>query len=69
MEGRSLLQGKESKQGGRVESGVFIQPVDEDDSGEYQMSVRRVAAARFERNQRLMGELLSENWVNELGFC
>uniref|UniRef100_A0A914W567 HMG box domain-containing protein n=1 Tax=Plectus sambesii TaxID=2011161 RepID=A0A914W567_9BILA len=49
----------------RVESaGVVIQPVDEDD-GEGQMTVRRVASVRFERNHRLIADLFNGSIVTD----
>ncbi|TKR77589.1 hypothetical protein L596_018529 [Steinernema carpocapsae] len=47
--------------GRRPESGVVIQPVDEDEGVEY--SSKRIAAARFERNHRLIAELFNPNVV------
>ncbi|KAK0416739.1 hypothetical protein QR680_012654 [Steinernema hermaphroditum] len=48
--------------GRRAEAGgVVIQPVDEDEGIEY--SAKRIAAARFERNHRLIAELFSSSVV------
>lgn len=60
--------------------GVVIQPVDEDDGGN-ELSTRRLAGVRFERNNRLISDLFSPSIVTDtrtvrdsgnpekLGFC
>ncbi|CAB3402567.1 unnamed protein product [Caenorhabditis bovis] len=45
--------------------GVVIQPVDEDD-GTNELSTRRIAGLRFERNNRLISDLFSANMVTDL---
>ncbi|GMS89549.1 hypothetical protein PENTCL1PPCAC_30828, partial [Pristionchus entomophagus] len=50
---------------GRMDvGGVVIQPI-EDDADNNELSARRVSAIRFDRNHRLITELLSTNIVND----
>ncbi|GMT19282.1 hypothetical protein PFISCL1PPCAC_10579 [Pristionchus fissidentatus] len=50
---------------GRMDvGGVVIQPI-EDDADNNELSARRVSAIRFDRNHRLITELLSVNMVND----
>ncbi|VDM74051.1 unnamed protein product [Strongylus vulgaris] len=44
--------------------GVVIQPVDEEDAGN-ELSCRRLAAVRFDRNHRLIGDLFSPAVVTD----
>ncbi|CAJ0597427.1 unnamed protein product [Cylicocyclus nassatus] len=62
---KSRAKANEKSSRSRMEAGgVVIQPVDEEDAGN-ELSCRRLAAVRFDRNHRLIGDLFSPAVVTD----
>ncbi|CAO4370295.1 unnamed protein product [Caenorhabditis nigoni] len=65
MMSKSRAKNNEKMSRSRMDpGGVVIQPVDEDDGGN-EMSTRRLAGVRFERNNRLISDLFSPSIVTD----
>ncbi|RCN50180.1 HMG box [Ancylostoma caninum] len=62
---KTRAKANEKSSRSRMEAGgVVIQPVDEEDAGN-ELSCRRLAAVRFDRNHRLIGDLFSPAIVTD----
>lgn len=65
MMSKSRAKNNEKMSRSRMDAGgVVIQPVDEDDGGN-EMSTRRLAGVRYERNNRLISDLFSPSIVTD----
>ncbi|KAF1761366.1 hypothetical protein GCK72_009622 [Caenorhabditis remanei] len=65
MMSKSRAKNNEKMSRNRMDAGgVVIQPVDEDDGGN-EMSTRRLAGVRYERNNRLVSDLFSPSIVTD----